>query len=1323
MSSIDNSTSTQERQENEITALKAIFENELEDLRKLDENDLWQPLDFVLYLSPQQGSSGIQEIHADVHLQVTCCQSYPEKVPVLKVVKSKGISTCDISQLMEELQKLTAKLRGQEMVYEIAQHVQDFLHKHNKPGFKSFHEEMLFLQQQQKQEQQQLNSLREQKERQAIQNEVHRKQEALRAEGRQRRESLRLNQDPSNLPQSDYNEDHSPESKPSLFKDCYIKVTQDCVSGDEEPDAEMCFLPHDAKSQSRILSEFEELKFLGKGAFGDVLKVRNKLDGREYAIKRIELNPRNRQLNRRITREVKLLSQLNHENVVRYYNSWIESATIEVVSSDSNSGSPSVLKPYRPVKALKELAPTIKGSLEWSVSSAAIQESSDSESDSDSDSEIPDGEQWLGFLSMQDMSDSIVFENDSQPSPEGNEVELESKSANSNSELENSLSPLHREIQFMYIQMEFCEKSTLRTAIDEGLCQDESRVWRLFREIVEGLAHIHQQGMIHRDLKPVNIFLDFQDHVKIGDFGLATMSSLPRVATKEKDTLEVSHIEQFHINSDRYDSNDQSLTSHIGTALYVAPEVNNSLSKAMYNQKVDIYSLGIIFFEMCYPPLQTGMERISVLHNLRSRQIIFPVNFPMSEMIKQAHVIRWLLDHEPSKRPSSEELLASDSLPPPQLEDAELQDMVRHTLRNPQSKAYKYLVASCFKQDVGPAEDVTFDMAVPPKGLSLQRFLVLQDMAKSVVVKVFKRHGAVSLTTPLLMPQRAVDSEVDSVVRLMTRWGGIVNVPHDLRVNFARYVAWNNISCLKRYAIQRVYREKRVYGFHPRELYECAFDIVTPSPGSLLLDAELLAVVWEMASELPGLRDLACAFRLNHTSLVKAALFYSCVREDHHSKILSVCSEARDKNNLRQQLQEILTEPEMASLFSLLEVEGPYSKVSATFRVVTKRKGEAASLAKQGLHDLENTINYAQALGIKCPILVSPVFVRNINQYSGVMCQLVCENKNKHRHGGVEVIAAGGRYDGMIASFRQALDRSGMLRPGPPQAAVGVSICMDKVVTLLHDSDERVKSLDVVLWSSGHQTALDAAVVAKDLWGSGMKCLLLDITEHETEEYCQEMAVPLMVILREGDSSSVRVRMWEKERLHEKKVLRTELTEFLLRALRLCRDTNEGLVSALPMQRQEIKNLAGGDNHSHTHNHTHSHRHTHVETHGHQHNMVINMNFLSSERMAASSRKRCQTQIYSHTLRIVQKLDVRAPIQVLAVGGLDGSTVCSLAGLLDLESEQDFNESRKAALERLPRNKKVIAEVLDEIYDLRFEKNAPVIILYSLPDNKFRLLV
>lgn len=51
---------------------------------------------------------------------------------------------------------------------------------------------------------------------------------------------------------------------------------------------------------------------------------------------------------------------------------------------------------------------------------------------------------------------------------------------------------------------------------------------------------------------------------------------------------------------------------------------------------------------------------------------------------------------------------------------------------------------------------------------------------------------------------------------------------------------------------------------------------------------------------------------------------------------------------------------------------------------------------------------------------------------------------------------------------------------------------MDKVVTLLHDSGERVNAADVVLCFSGNLTAPDAALVAKDLWGAGIKCLLLD---------------------------------------------------------------------------------------------------------------------------------------------------------------------------------------------------------------------------------------
>ena len=56
---------------------------------------------------------------------------------------------------------------------------------------------------------------------------------------------------------------------------------------------------------------------------------------------------------------------------------------------------------------------------------------------------------------------------------------------------------------------------------------------------------------------------------------------------------------------------EEDMTGQIRTVMYVAPELGVS-RLTTYNQKVDIYSLGIIFFEMCYPPLATGMERIKV---------------------------------------------------------------------------------------------------------------------------------------------------------------------------------------------------------------------------------------------------------------------------------------------------------------------------------------------------------------------------------------------------------------------------------------------------------------------------------------------------------------------------------------------------------------------------------------------------------------------------------------------------------------------------------------------------------------------------------------
>lgn len=137
------------------------------------------------------------------------------------------------------------------------------------------------------------------------------------------------------------------------------------------------------------------------------LQVQNKLDGCYYAVKRIQVNPASKQF-RRIKGEVTLLSRLNHENIVRYYNAWIEKShekpSTGVLSTDSSDPQST---PDRPPQGrahpqrLNELGlpdniediappPALSSSVEWSTSieksssaKCSGHQSSDDEDDDD----------------------------------------------------------------------------------------------------------------------------------------------------------------------------------------------------------------------------------------------------------------------------------------------------------------------------------------------------------------------------------------------------------------------------------------------------------------------------------------------------------------------------------------------------------------------------------------------------------------------------------------------------------------------------------------------------------------------------------------------------------------------------------------------------------------------------------------------------------------------------------------------------------------------------------------------------------------------------
>ncbi len=205
----------------------------------------------------------------------------------------------------------------------------------------------------------------------------------------------------------------------------------------------------------------------------------------------------------------------------------------------------------------------------------------------------------------------------------------------------------------LFIQMEFCEGKTLQHLLNSSKSLSREEKNNLISQILEALSYIHEQNMIHRDLKPTNIFLDKDFNVKLGDFGLATtkekkLEEISKENTKifEKKTKNFENYEEKSTKIENYEEKSKKIGNYkekidnykekseisqdflrtfskgIGTPLYASPEQQIA---GKYNEKIDMYSLGLIIFEVYYK-MNSDMERFKVLMNLREKGA-FPKDF------------------------------------------------------------------------------------------------------------------------------------------------------------------------------------------------------------------------------------------------------------------------------------------------------------------------------------------------------------------------------------------------------------------------------------------------------------------------------------------------------------------------------------------------------------------------------------------------------------------------------------------------------------------------------------------------------------------------
>ncbi|CBY19822.1 unnamed protein product [Oikopleura dioica] len=589
---------------------------------------------------------------------------------------------------------------------------------------------------------------------------------------------------------------------------------------------------------------FDEISIIGAGGFGSVAKLRHKIDGQSYAVKKIPL-PKNERLSQKILREANLLSRLNHENIVRYYHSWKEIHEI--------SGLPARNRTFSEIEKSERLR----------------------------DESLLE----LNQMKFAAIPSSSFYDDDFSGDMSGSDSELE-----------------------------------------------------LAKECFEGLNYIHSNKTIHRDLKPGNIFLDSNRHVKIGDFGLARHAGT-----------------EFKIQ--RYKSgNDSDKTSLAGTPLYIAPEFFDAKRKSPISSKVDMFALGVILFEVFHRMPDQSRERLEKILKLKDEHV-FPEEFKDKEAEK---IIVGLLNKEPEKRPSALQNLEILPIKSALLEESEshireVQEFSRAACQKQSSKSFQVILKEIFKPLPPPKSQVEFIRDEFDRLNGQTKSAPAGFMFQQIFIAKFINRKYRFLDLPILNPFASTSS---STPRVLENSGIVVHLSDAQRHGLQNYCVATKCHNERLFQVLPVFEGLYSDGQHPRQKHTLRLSLVDSIYRHQMV--ELLSLFYNWFELFPNQK---IQIHLNHVEITKSIISSIVLRgtERIKSHLIKISQKrnfqrsamfnlSRDRN-FKRMIGEYLVDEKYISALNIYDV-----KMSRQ-RVLPFLKNPSARAAFEALEAISDSLS------------------------------------------------------------------------------------------------------------------------------------------------------------------------------------------------------------------------------------------------------------------------------------------------------------------------------------------------------------------------------